>query len=812
MTKTKTKTRIWAFLLALITVLVTVPVTALPAKAADPVDPTTDYTVKETVYHEDFSTAFAKGALPAGWTTQSICGWWTAASTALAGGTRPTADAPGTKVDGSKIYHKEISGTKGIMFDNVAGGDFMLVLPGATDGDGNALLDYKYSFRVRFVGTGGSMGPITSMSSNYKDMNKFVMYTGKDTTTMDGGAHAGQAMSCSGYYCHLNKIKDDDHFVFWDDAPFHFENGTQTAPDYTFTTYYHSGVSYFYINGEFFAKLEDGDTDPADAVRNLAGLFLCGGSYFVSDVKIESFTDSRTAKQPAKSDSALSVRGTDIRYTDAEGNITGDASMGLRFETVIDKTSSFYKNAANATFGALILPVDLLPEGEELTVNTPDVLDIPSEKVFYQDDKSLVYKSTVLNIPKAARNDAYLVRAYAKVGNEYTYSPNNNKWACPAQVANYTYEDNDNTALRARLDELFQGCESYQGANMKKITISLFSDMHYKKGMYPASVTDLNAIMDRANASNADLVLHCGDMCNDYGGSPELFRAYLNNKYNLPVYGLYGNHELEASGNSMQVVTPLLTNQKDQVVWGTADGKIGDGSIAYYYFENSGFRFIMLDSNYSWNPTKQVWEHNTTASWGPPDGNTKVNSLGPQQMEWLKAVLADAAEKKIPCILATHAGFTSSWPDASTDADAIVALIDETNQKDPGTVIAVLNGHKHAHYARVSNGVFYINTNAVRNTHWQSQAAPHYENETYMQEIFDAEYNIIGYNEVPLSSLWMSPNSWYCEEPLNAVLTISTSGKVTLDGCESSWWAGIAPNTTDLRMPYIPDGVYNLND
>jgi DNA repair exonuclease SbcCD nuclease subunit len=93
--------------------------------------------------------------------------------------------------------------------------------------------------------------------------------------------------------------------------------------------------------------------------------------------------------------------------------------------------------------------------------------------------------------------------------------------------------------------------------------------------------------MDRARDDRVDFVLHAGDFSNDYQGSPELVKKYLNNEYDLSVYGVYGNHELESNDNSMELVTPLLTNDT-RVIWGTADGKLGDGSIGYYYFEKKG--------------------------------------------------------------------------------------------------------------------------------------------------------------------------------------------------------------------------------
>ena len=116
----------------------------------------------------------------------------------------------------------------------------------------------------------------------------------------------------------------------------------------------------------------------------------------------------------------------------------------------------------------------------------------------------------------------------------------------------------------------------------------VFADLHYKKGMYAVRLEDLKKIMARAKENGVDFVLHAGDFCNDYCGSPELIKEYLES--DLSVYGVYGNHEQESRNNSMTAVTPRLTNDT-RVVWGTSDSSMSDGSVGYYYFEKKGYRF-----------------------------------------------------------------------------------------------------------------------------------------------------------------------------------------------------------------------------
>ena len=89
----------------------------------------------------------------------------------------------------------------------------------------------------------------------------------------------------------------------------------------------------------------------------------------------------------------------------------------------------------------------------------------------------------------------------------------------------------------------------------------VFADLHYKKGMYTAPVESLHAILDRAAKENVDFVIHCGDFCNDYKGSPEITDAYLNNRHHLPVYGIYGNYFKNAVLSADKELCEEIKNQ-----------------------------------------------------------------------------------------------------------------------------------------------------------------------------------------------------------------------------------------------------------
>lgn len=345
---------------------------------------------------------------------------------------------------------------------------------------------------------------------------------------------------------------------------------------------------------------------------------------------------------------------------------------------------------------------------------------------------------------------------------------------------------------------------------MNKITFTVFSDMHYKKGMYATTVGDLKAVIKRAKESSSEFVLHGGDMCNDYIGSPELITTYLNS--GIPVYGVYGNHELESPDNSMDKVTPLLTNDKD-VVWGTEDGKIGDGSVAYYHKDIKNFRLIFTDTNYSFNPKTGEWEHNTTCSYGPPAGNMYGNSLGPVQFAWLEKLLISSAKEGRKCIIVSHASYIEEISNGTPDHIAVEQLFARVNAMKKGTVMLAINGHYHTNRSFEKAGILYFDMNTTRNCWWQGVKEPHYvEGQGFECEALDEEGNITGTFHKDYSELWMSGNTWFSEDPLSAVITVTDEGEITIEGCESRWVYGLVPEKAwPWCEPRVSSGTFKLD-
>lgn len=354
--------------------------------------------------------------------------------------------------------------------------------------------------------------------------------------------------------------------------------------------------------------------------------------------------------------------------------------------------------------------------------------------------------------------------------------------------------------------------------NKKSIKFSLFSDFHYLRGEYVNSLGDLHKILDRANDANVDFVLQAGDFCQNRYESPELDKAFLSNEYGLPVYGIYGNHDMERHSrdgkNCMALITPLLTNDKE-VIWGTADGKISpDGSIGYYYFEKNGFRIVCLDTNYSWSPTEKLWEHNRPASWGPPAGNEQIDSLGPVQVSWLDEVLTDAAKKEIRCIVVSHIGFYVAQRNCP-DANAVKEIFAKVNKIRKGTVIMAISGHWHTHKVRFEDNVFYLQMNTTRcatECYANRDRPAHYPDEL-VYDIF------VGYDEngnelfesQRVNSADRGNSSWFYADAINAIVTVTEDGKITVDGMETDWLGGILPPwQNEYLKPYATSGEWSI--
>ena len=320
----------------------------------------------------------------------------------------------------------------------------------------------------------------------------------------------------------------------------------------------------------------------------------------------------------------------------------------------------------------------------------------------------------------------------------------------------------------------------------------VFADFHYKKGMYASTMEQLDIILRRAKSEHAEFIIHLGDFCNDYAGSPEITDAYLSNKYRLPVFGIYGNHELETAGNTMETVTPLLTNQP--VI-------LGGSGAGYWHYDIGNYRLIGLDTNYSYNEVLSEWQHNLPASWGAPDGNLYSDSLSPTQIEWLDEMLCDARCKGMKALVFSHDGLSGEWG-SSPDAEKVREIF----RKNKGTVRMCLNGHLHTDHFCIKDGVAYFDVNTVLNGYWAISDRHHYlDSHVFIRDVFDADGNVAGNEHAALNGLSQGKNTWFFNDPLSAIVEIKDD-EIIIAGSRTSWKYDIMPpETTGGIQPGIDD-------
>lgn len=558
---------------------------------------------------------------------------------------------------------------------------------------------------------------------------------------------------------------------------------------YDLTLYIFDGRQYLFVNGEFAFNSEI----PTSFKKQYCGFIVMGGEMELLSFRAEALVKRGAAEGLVSNDPALTI---------------GEASVGLDITGKLQNSDPLYdfvKENETVESGFLISP----KVSEAITIDTEGVTVLKA--TFASGRGGLDLTAELKELRGESLGKLMELRGYFALKNgdetEYFYGPAIT--VNPAAMASNLYLSLGDKE-KAMLDTLFEGCDSYIGKYEKTLTFSLFSDFHYKYGMYSTSVSDMNAVFDRANKAGAEFILSGGDFCNDFAGSPELLNAFLKNKYNMPAYNVYGNHELEA-GNNMQYVTPLLTNDKE-VVWGTIDGKIGDGTIAYYYFDHGGFRVVCTDTNYSYNPLKGEWEHNHTGSYGPPEGNTKSNALGPVQLEWLEEVLTDAAHNGLPCIVIGHAAFTNQIGGASADAQAVRDIYTRVNNLRKGTVLLSINGHYHTNRIIQSDDILFFDMNTTRNGEWRGTGDEHYgPQHTFEQVEYDSMGAPVNTRKVSLGELTMGKNTWFFEEPLSAIVKISQYGTVTVEGMESRWIYGVNPTGTGpYTEPKVSSGTWEL--
>ena len=228
----------------------------------------------------------------------------------------------------------------------------------------------------------------------------------------------------------------------------------------------------------------------------------------------------------------------------------------------------------------------------------------------------------------------------------------------------------------------------------RKLRFGWVTDIHYaqapiKWGRYfTESVDKLKEAIDLFNEERVDFVIETGDFKDQTEPPVEKETlSYLKTveaefvKFDGPRYHVLGNHDLDSLSKKQFASNVTNTGIESEAT--------------YYYFDQSGFRFVVLDACFKSDGTD--YNHGNF-HW--TDTNIPAG-----QLAWLKKVLA---KSEIPVVVFVHQLLDGEGDLYVNNASDVRKVLE-----DSGTVAAVFQGHKHDGGAKVINGILYYTLRAL---------------------------------------------------------------------------------------------------
>lgn len=216
---------------------------------------------------------------------------------------------------------------------------------------------------------------------------------------------------------------------------------------------------------------------------------------------------------------------------------------------------------------------------------------------------------------------------------------------------------------------------------MNTCTFLAFGDLHH----YPGEFLDdkwqrWGEIVARSVDENAAFIVGLGD----YVHEPEKNGDFIAKMLACPkeLFLCLGNHDTEHSPLTYVLAQYRLPHN-------------------YYHFDRGGYRFIVLDANYSLIDGAYV-------HYNPDAPRHKPGVIPPDQLRWLTRTID---ESENPCVLLSH--HSIERPDGIANRQAVWDIIDHANQKRPHAVMLYINGHHHRDHCTIMHGVCCLDLNSA---------------------------------------------------------------------------------------------------
>ena len=275
---------------------------------------------------------------------------------------------------------------------------------------------------------------------------------------------------------------------------------------------------------------------------------------------------------------------------------------------------------------------------------------------------------------------------------------------------------------------------------MRSCTFLAFGDLHHYPGeFYDDKRQRWDKIVARSVEENAEFIVGLGD----YVHEPEKngdFVAYMR-ACPQDLYLALGNHDIEHSPLSYVLALYGLSHN-------------------YYCFDRDGYRFIVLDANYSY--VDGAYLH-----YNPGVARHKPGLIPPDQLAWLTQAID---ESENPCVLLCH--HSIERPDGISNRHDLWDIIDHANQKRPHAVMLYINGHHHRDHCTVMHGVCCLDLNS---------AAYQYINPPFPR--YPAEVLALAHGMAYTMNF---------SEPLSAVITLEGDATIRIRGLTGAFMFGLS--------------------
>ena len=274
----------------------------------------------------------------------------------------------------------------------------------------------------------------------------------------------------------------------------------------------------------------------------------------------------------------------------------------------------------------------------------------------------------------------------------------------------------------------------------------LFSDLHHVPGVFMGgTVEDLRTLQQRAVEEQCEFIIHAGDVCHGPSKYPEMVQTYDDSP--VPSYHCLGNHDSDA--------TPYPQLLEHYRMPG-----------GYYYFDQSGYRMIVCDTNYLKRPEGYV-NYSGMNYYKFADCRDYVP---PKELGWLERTIDSSP---YPCILISHASFER--PDGVKNRAQVRQILKQANRKKKHSVLMCINGHYHRDHVSLIDGILFMEVNSA-SYDWLPKSHGCYPQRP-CQQISPRNHTLV-YDRV-----------------LSAVVTVEGT-RITVQGTKGDYFLNVTPQMT----------------